>query len=65
MDYRKLYNENDDFKKYVDHYAKNHTQSESISVSEALTHIIVQETGKQYASCSEKVQCEERQGYGC
>lgn len=44
MDLRKLYDENIDFKKYVDAYATKH----KISVQSALEHVIVQRVAAMY-----------------
>ena len=41
MDVRSLYEENKDFKEYVDAYCKKYPEKGSISVDEALTHKIV------------------------
>ena len=45
MDFQKLYEENEDFKRSVDRYCKMY----GLTVDEALKHVLVQEIGKQYA----------------
>ncbi len=45
---RALYAENKDFKTYVDKYCAKYQFGGSISHTEALTHVIVREVGKQY-----------------
>lgn len=44
IDYTALYEQNADFKRYVDRYCVKHR----ISVSEALQHYLVQMVGRQY-----------------
>lgn len=44
MNFRKLYDENADFKAYVDKYCIKH----QIPVSEAIEHYLVQEAGRMY-----------------
>lgn len=46
MNYKTLYEENQEFKDYVDRYCAEY----SISVKDALTHAIVQEVGDMYES---------------
>jgi len=46
MDFKKLYEENKDFKASVDRYCKSY----GLPVDEALKHVLVQEIGKQYAA---------------
>lgn len=45
MDLKKLYEENEDFRHFVDAYSNHYFFGRSIDVSEALTHAIV----RQYA----------------
>ena len=45
---RELYNRNEDFRKYVNSYAKKHNEGKSISVDEALDHEIVKSVAEQY-----------------
>lgn len=44
IDYTALYEQNEDFKQYVDRYCVKHC----ISVAEALQHYLVQIAGRQY-----------------
>jgi hypothetical protein len=44
IDYTALYEQNEDFKRYVDRYCIKHR----ISVAEALQHYLVQMAGRQY-----------------
>lgn len=44
LDYTALYEQNEDFKRYVDRYCTKHR----ISVEEALQHYLVQMVGRQY-----------------
>lgn len=44
IDYTALYEQNADFKRYVDRYCVKHR----ISVAEALQHYLVQMSGRQY-----------------
>lgn len=41
-----LYKGNKDFKTYVDKYCKNYIEGRSITVEEALQHVIVKEYGE-------------------
>lgn len=45
---RALYATNKDFKTYVDRYSSKYQSGGSISVSEALMHLIVHEVAEQY-----------------
>ena len=45
---KEFYNRNEDFKRYVDRYAKKHNEGKSISVDEALEHEIVKSVAAQY-----------------
>ncbi len=49
IDYSVLYEQNADFKRYVDRYCTKHR----ISVAEALQHYLVQMAGMQYKEQSE------------
>lgn len=51
LDYTALYEQNEDFKRYVDRYCVKH----SISVAEALQHYLVQMAGRQYKEQSETI----------
>ena len=44
IDYTALYEQNEDFKRYVDRYCTKHR----ISVAEALQHYLVQMAGRMY-----------------
>ena len=44
IDYTALYAENEEFKRYVDHYCKKHR----VSVDEALQHYLVRMAGRMY-----------------
>ena len=50
MDIKKLYNENADFKAYVDKYSAHYEMGKSISVEEALTHLIVKNVADEYVN---------------
>lgn len=50
MDLKKLYNENTDFKQYVDKYSAHHEMGKPISVEEALTHLIVKNVAEEYVN---------------
>lgn len=50
MDLQKLYNENADFKQYVDKYSAHHEMGKPISVEEALTHLIVKNVAEEYVN---------------
>ena len=45
---KEFYNRNDDFRNYVDSYAKKYNEGKSISVDEALEHEIVKSVAAQY-----------------
>ena len=45
---KEFYNRNEDFRKYVNSYAKKHNEGRSISVEEALEHEIVKQVAEQY-----------------
>lgn len=49
IDYTALYDDNADFKRYVDRYCVKHR----ISVDEALQHYLVQMAGRQYKEQAE------------
>ena len=51
IDYTALYEQNEDFKRYVDRYCVNHR----ISVEQALQHYLVQMAGKMYKEQSETI----------
>ncbi|MFR1765587.1 hypothetical protein [Waltera sp.] len=51
IDYTALYEQNADFKRYVDRYCVKH----GISVEQALQHYLVQMAGRQYKEQSETV----------
>lgn len=51
IDYTALYDDNADFKRYVDRYCTKHR----ISVAEALQHYLVQMAGRMYKEQSETV----------
>ena len=51
INYTALYEQNADFKRYVDRYCTKHR----ISVAEALQHYLVQIAGRQYKEQSETV----------
>ena len=53
MDYKALYDENKDFKLYVNLYAKKYNEGKSISVNEALEHEIVKQVAEQYREMEE------------
>ena len=45
---KEFYNRNEDFRKYVNSYAKKYNEGKSISVDEALEHEIVKNVAAQY-----------------
>lgn len=45
---KEFYNRNEDFRKYVNSYAKKYNEGKSISVDEALEHEIVKSVAAQY-----------------
>ena len=45
---KEFYNRNEDFRKYVNRYAKKHNEGKSISVDEAMEHEIVKSVAAQY-----------------
>ena len=45
---KEFYNRNEDFRKYVNSYAKKHNEGKSISVNEALEHELVKHVAAQY-----------------
>lgn len=51
IDYTALYEENVDFKRYVDRYCVKHR----ISVAEALKHYLVQMVGRMYKEQAETI----------
>lgn len=51
IDYASLYEQNEDFKRYVDRYCTKHR----ISVAEALQHYLVQMAWRQYKEQSETI----------
>lgn len=51
IDYTALYEQNEDFKRYVDRYCTKHR----ISVEEALQHYLVQMAGMQYKEQAETI----------
>lgn len=54
MDLKKLYNENKDFREYVDKYSAHHEMGKPISVEEALTHLIVKSVADEYVNGSKQ-----------
>ena len=54
MDLKKLYNENKDFREYVDKYSAHHETGKPISVEEALTHLIVKNVAEEYVNGSKQ-----------
>lgn len=55
MDYKALYEENKDFKLYVNLYAKKYNEGKSISVNEALEHELVKQVAEQYREKEEAI----------
>lgn len=51
IDYTALYDDNADFKRYVDRYCTKHR----VSVAEALQHYLVQMAGKMYKEQAETI----------
>lgn len=51
MDYLKLYNDNENFKKYVDRYCVKH----QVSVENALKHVIVKAYGDQVETRAKEI----------
>ena len=51
---KEFYNRNEDFRNYVDSYAKNHNEGKSISVNEALEHELVKQVAEQYREKEEE-----------
>lgn len=51
IDYTALYEQNEDFNRYVDRYCTKHR----ISVAEALQHYLVKMSGRQYKEQSETI----------
>lgn len=51
LDYTALYEQNADFKRYVDRYCTKHR----VSVDEALQHYLVQMAGRQYKEQAENI----------
>lgn len=49
IDYASLYEQNEDFKRYVDRYCTKHR----VSVAEALQHYLVQAAGRVYKEQAE------------
>ena len=47
IDTKELYNRNADFRKYVNAYADKYSEGKSISVYDALEHLIVKEVANQ------------------
>jgi hypothetical protein len=47
IDTKELYNRNSDFRKYVNAYADKYNEGKSISVYDALEHLIVKEVAYQ------------------
>lgn len=46
MDLKKLYDENADFRSYVDRYVKNYNEAKEITVDEAMRHEMVKNYAK-------------------
>lgn len=55
MDYKALYDENKDFKLYVNLYAKKYNEGKSISVNEALEHELVKQVAERYREKEESI----------
>ena len=55
MDYKALYDENKDFKLYVNLYANKYNEGKSISVNEALGHELVKQVAEQYREKEETI----------
>ena len=55
IDYNALYEQNEDFKRYVDRYCTKH----ECVVSEALDHVLVQMVGRQYKEQRDTIRKEE------
>ncbi len=55
IDYSALYEQNADFRRYVDRYCTKHR----ISVAEALQHYLVQMAGRMYKEQAETIRKEE------
>lgn len=51
IDYTALYEQNEDFKRYVDRYCTKHR----VSVDEALQHYLVQMSGRMYKEQAETI----------
>lgn len=51
IDYTAMYEQNEDFKRYVDRYCVKHR----ISVAEALQHYLVQMAGRMYKEQAENI----------
>lgn len=54
MDLKKLYNENTDFKDYVDKYSAHYEMGKPISVEEALTHLIIKNVADEYVNSAKQ-----------
>lgn len=54
IDFRALYEQNADFKRYVDRYCTKHR----ISVEEAIKHALVRDAGKYYKKLAETTKTE-------
>ena len=52
---KEFYNRNEDFRKYVNSYAKKYNEGKSISVDEALEHEIVKSVAEQYREKEEAI----------
>ena len=55
MDYKALYDENKDFKQYVNIYANKYNEGKSISVNEALEHELVKQVAERYREKEESI----------
>lgn len=58
MDYKELYNTNDDFRRYVDRCANKYSEGKPISVEELLEHKLVQAAGDMYEEQSHRVKAQ-------
>ena len=52
---KEFYNRSEDFRKYVNSYAKKYNEGKSISVDEALEHEIVKSVAAQYREKEETI----------
>ena len=59
IDFRALYEQNADFKRYVDRYCTKHR----ISVEEAIKHALVRDAGEYYKKLAETTKTEQETYY--